>query len=418
MKAGMLTRRRIVMILVVAALLLSWPAAWVGWKLWRRSQNYYRPVPVIAGADKPGVLTTGPSPKMPAESVLAEVPGVKVETVASGLQIVWDICFLPDGRMLFTERPGRIRVIKGQGSKPEDYAEVATVLGGESGLMGIAAHPKFPAEPYIYVMCTARKKGGGVNRISRLTDSGGRGIKEEVLIDDIPASRNHDGGAIEFGPDGMLYIGTGDANVPAIAQDLAQLCGKVLRITPDGKAPADNPFPGSVVWAYGFRNISGLCFHPVTGELWAASHGPSSDKPGEPKHMDSVYVVRKGGNHGWPMHLGVSSDDVFASPVLFWPNEAIPPGGMMFYSGSLFPRFKGNLFMTSLKSELMHRVEVGESNSIGSIERWWPRKWGRLRAIAQGPDGAIYLGTSNRDGRTDGNYPGSDYIYRVVPHGG
>jgi quinoprotein glucose dehydrogenase len=216
----------------------------------------------------------------------------------------------------------------------------------------------------------------------------------------------------------MLYIGTGDANIPPIAQDLTHPNGKVLRITPDGKVPADNPFPGSPVWAYGFRNISGLSFHPETGELWAASHGPSSNLPGEPKYMDSVFVVRKGANHGWPLHLGTSPDGKFVSPLLFWPNEPIPPGGTLFYTGAAFPRFKGNLFMTSLRSELLHRVDVAPGNDVRALERWWPQKYGRLRAIAQGPDGAIYVGTSNRDGRTDRNYPGSDFIYRLMPDGG
>ena len=281
--------------------------------------------------------------------------------------------------------------------------------------MGVTLHPQFPQQPFVYLMYTGRKRGGGGNRVSRFTDSGGRGRSEQILLDDIPSARNHDGGALEFGPDGMLYVGTGDANVPYIAQDLAHPNGKVLRITPDGQIPPDNPFPGSAVWAYGFRNVSGLSFHPDTGQLWAASQGPTSAVPGEPKYMDSVYVVRKGGNHGWPIHLGVSADDKFVSPILFWPNEAVPPGGAIFYTGSQFPQFRGNYFMTSLKSELMHRVDVGAAGEVKAMERWWPQKFGRRRAIAQGPDGAIYVGTSNRDGRTPREYPGSDFIYRLVP---
>jgi quinoprotein glucose dehydrogenase len=417
-KLSVLRNKWVIAAVAVVVLVGIAGGAWVGRKLWIRWQNYYRPAPVVAGSNQPILPTTGPAPAMPPETPYAdEVPGVRVETVASGLTIVWDICFAPDGRMFVTERPGRVRVIRPGETTPRPYADVATVLGGESGLMGLALHPRFPEQPYVYVMYTARKRGGGVNRVSRLTDRAGEGVDERVLLDDIPASRNHDGGALEFGPDGMLYVGTGDASVPHIAQDLGHPNGKILRITPDGQVPPDNPFPGSPIWAYGFRNVSGLAFQPTTGELWAASHGPSSDLPGEPKYMDSVYVVRKGGNHGWPLHLGVSDDGRFVSPVLFWPSEPIPPGGLLIYTATAFPQFTGNLFMTSLKSELMHRVTVGESNRIDAIERWWPQKYGRLRAIAQGPDGAIYVGTSNQDKRTDRNYPGSDYIYRLVPPG-
>ena len=411
-----LRSRRVLPVVLALGVAAALPVGgWVGWKLWRRSQNYHRPPPTVAGSDRPVVLTTGPAPQMPQEITHAEAPGVRVETVLSGLEIVWDIAFAPDGRMFFTERRGRVRVLRPGESQPSVFCEVATVLGGESGLMGLALHPRFPQEPYVYVMYTARKRGGGVNRVSRFTDDNGRGRDERVLLDDIASARNHDGGALEFGPDGMLYVATGDASIPAIAQDMTHPNGKILRVAPDGAVPADNPFPGSAVWAYGFRNVSGLAFHPQTGELWAASHGPSSDQPNEPKDMDSVYVVKRGGNHGWPLHLGVSASGQFVSPVLFWPNEPIPPGGAIFYTGDLFPQFKGNFFLTSLRSEMMHRVEVEGAAGVRAIERWWPRKYGRLRALAQGPDGAIYVGTTNRDGRTDRQYPGSDFIYRLTP---
>ena len=413
------TRRfRLLVLLFVAAVFAAGAGSWVGWKLWRRSQNYHRPPPQIAGSDQPVALTTGPAPPMPAEVIHRDdVPGVRVDVVASGLEIIWDIAFAPDGRMFFTERRGRIRVLYpgSPDAQPRLFAEVATVLGGESGLMGLALHPRFPQEPYVYVMYTARKRGGGVNRVSRFTEVAGRGRDERVLLDDIPSARNHDGGALTFGPDGMLYVATGDAQIPHIAQDLSHPNGKILRIAPDGSVPPGNPFPNSNVWAYGFRNVSGLSFRPQTDELWAASHGPSSPEPNEPKYMDSVYVVRRGGNHGWPMHLGVSASGQFVSPVLFWPNEPIPPGGTMFYTGELFPQFKGSFFMSSLRSELMHRVEVSEAGEVRAIERWWPQKYGRLRAIAQAPDGSIYIGTSNRDGRTPREYPGSDFIYRLTP---
>jgi quinoprotein glucose dehydrogenase len=351
---------------------------------------------------------------MPAQIVRDDVPEVAVTEVARGLRIVWSLRWSPDGRLFIGERPGRLSVLHPGASEPVTYANLPTALGGESGLMGIALHPQFPAQPYVYVMYTARKLSGGVNRISRFVDTGAGLEHEQVLIDDIPASRNHDGGALEFGPDGMLYVGTGDANAAMLAQDVASPNGKVLRIAPDGSIPAGNPFPGSPVWAYGFRNVSGLAFHPETGELWAASHGPSGVAADEPKHMDSVYVVRKGGNHGWPHRLGVSDDEAaMASPVLFYADYQVPPGGMVFYRGA--GELHHNLFVTSLRGQELHRVGVEDGTRIARIERWWHNRFGRLRAIAEGPDGSLYVGTSNRDLRVDGDYPESDLIYRLTP---
>ena len=308
-------RKHYLILVAAVTLLVAVGAAGVGYKLWRRSQNRLKPPPTsLLTAPTLGI---GELPGLPPASVLADVPDVTVSEVARELRIVWSLRWAPDGRLFITERRGRLLVLKPGAAKPEVYARLSTALGGESGLMGLALHPDFPRQPFIYVMYTARKSGGGVNRVSRLRDTPAGGDDETVLIDDIPASRNHDGGALEFGPDGMLYVGTGDANVPGLAQELDKPNGRILRVRPDGSIPPDNPFPNSAVWAYGFRNVSGLAFHPTSGELWAASHGPSAVEPEEPKHMDSVYIVRKGANHGWPLHLGVSADPAYVSPIIF-----------------------------------------------------------------------------------------------------
>jgi quinoprotein glucose dehydrogenase len=353
---------------------------------------------------------------MPAMTRREAIPEVEITEVARNLEIVWSLRASPDGRLFAAERPGRLLVLKPGSRTPIVYARFATALGGESGLMGIALHPRFPQQPWVYVMYTARKPGGGVNRVSRIADTGYAGGEEHILLDDIPAARNHDGGALEFGPDGMLYVGTGDAAKPGLAQDLGQLNGKILRVTPDGRIPSDNPIPGSPIWAYGFRNVSGLAFHPSTGDLWAASHGPSATDPMKPKHMDSVYRVAKGRNHGWPSHLGVSADDQIVSPVIFFPNRTVPPGGLAFYPVKGSP-FTNSLFMTALRAQELHRYDMTDGRTIDRMERWWPDRFGRLRAITVAADGAIYIGTSNADGRAVGDYPALDFIYRLTPAG-
>ncbi len=396
--------------IVSLAAVCAGSTAYAGYKGVKRFQNRLRPPPVTATGD-PSVVAVGPSPSMPADLVRHDVSDVRVTEVARGLQIVWALRVASDGRLFITERRGRVLVLNPGAPEATPYTILPTALGGESGLMGMALHPRFPSQPYIYVMYTARTLTGGVNRVSRLVAGRDGAGDELVLVDDIPASRNHDGGALEFGPDGMLYVGTGDASIPAFAQDLSRLNGKILRIAPDGAVPADNPFPGSPVWAYGFRNVSGLAFHPDTGALWAATHGPSSVAPGEPKHMDSVYVVRRGANHGWPLHLGGAATEEIVSPAIFYPHRAVPPGGLTFVSAA--GPWRANLFMSGLRSQEMVRHVIEGVSRVAAVERWWPDRYGRIRAVTAAPDGSLYFGTSNRDGRAHGSYPSFDSVYRV-----
>lgn len=275
-----------------------------------------------------GGPAVGGAPPMPEVQVLPEIPGVRVEEVARNLDIVWGIAFSGDGRMFFTERPGRIRVLRPGRSSPEVYADLTDVADeGEGGLMGLALHPEFPRQPWIYVMYTTRAGGRSINRVSRIRDRAGTAEAPQTLVDDIPAAMNHDGGAVAFGPDGMLYAGTGDAANPPLAQEKDGLAGKILRLTPDGKPAPGNPFPGSPVYAYGFRNVTGLAWHPVTGDLWAASHGPSGEFTGL-FGRDTVYIVKKGGNHGWPLVSGATTQPGIESPVLLFIDPAVPPGGL------------------------------------------------------------------------------------------
>jgi len=360
---------------------------------------------------------------MPEERRVPSPPGLRVETVAAGLEVVWAMAFTPDGRMLFTERPGRIRVMDAGGRlDPRPWKVVEDVRRrGEGGLMGLALHPDFPAEPWVYVMYTANSPGGAVNRVSRIRETGGRGGTEEVILDGLPAGSNHNGGRIRFGPDGLLYIGAGEIWERARAQDLEDPAGSVLRIAPDGSIPADNPFRGSPIFSYGHRNVQGITWHPRTGALFTAEHGPSGEWAGVGGN-DEINITEKGKNYGWPLAVGAPGVPGLEDPLLVWP-RGTPPGDLLFYDGDLLTDLTGDLFFTSLRAEALLRIRLQDPDDphrVTAIERWWisaegSSTYGRLRGLAVGPDGALYVGTSNRGrGRPR---DGDDKILKIVPAG-
>jgi len=211
------------------------------------------------------------------EVFLPEGANVRVEVWIDDLDIPWSLVFLPDRRALVSERSGKIRLIRNGKLEKKPYAEPEVFHYGEGGLMGLALHPEFPKEPYIYFMHTYRENGIVYNRIVRLRDLGNRGVIDRVIIDEIPGGKNHNGGRIAFGPDGMLYVATGETFKAQLAQDLGSLAGKILRLTPEGEIPEDNPFPGSSVYSYGHRNPQGLAWHPMTQDLFVSEHGPSGE---------------------------------------------------------------------------------------------------------------------------------------------
>lgn len=341
---------------------------------------------------------------------------VAVEVWVENLDTPWSLVFLPDGRALVSERPGRIRLIaRGRlGETPYATRDVARI--GEAGLMGLAVHPAFPQEPYLYAMETYAKGGTLWNRVVRFRDHGERGSFDRVILDSIPGGRFHDGGRIAFGPDGMLYITTGENFNATLAQDRSSLAGKILRITPEGRIPADNPFRNSPVYSYGHRNPQGLAWQPGTGRLFASEHGPS----GEFGHFahDEINEIVKGGNYGWPAVIGAPGMS-YLDPLACW-KETTPPAGMTFYTGNRLSHLKGDLFVATLRSRALLRLRFAEGGAkISRIERWFARdfktgKYGRLRDIVTGPDGALYFTSSNRDGRGK-PLPGDDKIYRIVP---
>jgi glucose/arabinose dehydrogenase len=362
-----------------------------------------------SGLDDPIV---GGIPQKVNDEFIPDPADYNVETWIEGLEIPWSLVFLPDGRALITERAGRIRVIRNGTLESAPYKTVNGVEHiGEGGLMGLAAHPDFTSEPYLYIMYTYRDGGTLYNRVDRYIDRGTTADFDKIIVEKIPGHRVHDGGRILFGPDKMLYICTGDIWRAEIAQDMNSLGGKILRYTPDGEIPPDNPFPGSPVYSLGHRNPQGLAWHPETGSLFSSEHGPSGEFG--LRDRDIINVIEKGGNYGWPLVVGDANVEPYIDPIIMWP-RATPPSGMTFWNG--------NLYVATLGSEALVRITVepaGNTFNVTSIDRLFAQDWrsgvyGRLRDAVVGPDNALYILTNNRDGRGTAR-SGDDKILRLTP---
>lgn len=339
-----------------------------------------------------------------------------IEEVASGLNVPWSIVFTDSNRMLITERPGNIRVIKNGVLKNEPlhhFAEVVSRAGDEEGLMGLAVDPDYEKNKFIYTSLAYQNNGGIWVKVVRFTDERNTLSNEFTVIKDIPADTNHAGNRIKFGPDGKLYITTGDATDKELAQDLKSLAGKILRINSDGSIPSDNPFPDSPVWSYGHRNPQGISWHPETDKLYSSEHGPSVFDG--PAGGDEVNYIIKGGNYGWPLVSHEKKKEGTIAPlVVFTPAEA--PADILVYSGKTIPQWKNNLFFGALKGSGIMRLVLDENNpdKISLMEKLPEVKFGRIREVMEGADSNIYFSTSNRDGRGTVR-EGDDHIYRIRP---
>ena len=362
--------------------------------------------------------TAGDKPQQIGDIFLLEGDAIEVREWVKNLEIPWSLLFLPDGRALVTERPGRIRLIKDARLQEEPYATIDVAHVGEGGLMGLALHPEFPKKPYIYVMHTYKIDGELRNRVIRLKDEGLRGVFDRVIIEDIPGGKFHNGGRIAFGPDGMLFIATGETFHAELAQNLKSLGGKILRITPEGNIPEDNPFKGSPIYSYGHRNPQGLAWHPFTGDLFESEHGPSGEF-GRFAH-DEINVIKKGGNYGWPAVIGAARLKQYTDPLIVW-EKTTPPSGITFYKGELLKHLRGDLFVATLRSESLIRIRLQKNDGykVTKIERWFANdysdgKYGRIRDVVEGPDAALYFLTNNRDGRGTPR-AGDDKIFIITP---
>jgi aldose sugar dehydrogenase len=326
---------------------------------------------------------------------------VRVEEVASGLETPWGIVFLPDGSLMVSEREGRIRLVKNGQLQAAPLTQIPAVDQGEGGLLGLALHPNFAQNRWFYVYYTTLKNGDRVNRVERwqMAEDQQSAESDRVIIDNIPVAQYHNGGRIRFGPDGMLYVGTGDARQPDLSQNPSSLAGKILRLTPQGEVPADNPSPGNPVYISGIRNTQGFDWLDAS-TLWVTDHGPSGELG--LSGLDEVSLAKAGDNLGWPRITGCDRQDDLIQPVLSWRNAA-PPGGAAVYTGTAIPEWRGSLLIGTLRSTHLQRVAL---NAYGQLERHEvylqgeaPEGYGRLREVVMGTDNQLYVTTSNCDGR-------------------
>ena len=336
-----------------------------------------------------------------------------IELVAENLYVPWSIVFTDSSRMLFTERSGNLRVILNGvlEEKPlKVFEEVSSE--GEEGLMGLALDPEYKNNKLIFVSYAYLKNNEMKVKVLRYKDNGNELTEEKLIIDNLPAERYHAGCRLKFGPDNKLYITTGDAGEKELAQNINTLYGKILRINSDGSIPSDNPYSGNPVWSYGHRNAQGIDWYPGTEIMFSTEHGPSGfDGPGG---GDEVNIIVKGGNYGWPLVSHKNSMDGMISPVLEF-TPAIAPASGMFYKSDSILQFKNNYFFGCLRGSGIMRVITDKSDpeKVISFGKMDDVNFGRIREIAEGPDGAIYFSTSNRDGRGKIR-EGDDKIYRII----
>src|SRR3989344_5100863 len=337
---------------------------------------------------------------------------LKLEVFVSNLYVPWSLAFTGEKRLLVAERNGKIRVIENGRLLEMPLFTFGNIYDQEeAGLMGLTVDPKYPENKYIYASYAYNSNGKPRIKIVRLVDNGTTAVVDKVLIDNILAAPYHDGSRIKFGPDGKLYVTTGEATQADLAADLLSKNGKILRLNSDGTIPDDNPFPNSPIFSYGHRNPQGIAWSD-SGQLWETEHGPSGfDGPGG---GDEINLIKAGKNYGWPKaHHEIKLAGTEYPKLLFTP--AIAPAGAMFYSGKLFPEFKNNLFFTGLRGEGVWRAVISETDpeTIASFEKLGAITVGRVRVIIEGPDGAIYFSTSNRDGRGSLR-EGDDKIYKIT----
>lgn len=325
----------------------------------------------------------------------------KPEIVAQDLNVPWEIVFLPDStgdfsenlEFLITQRNGTLVRI---GDDRKMYTVPGVKEMGEGGLLGLTLHPNFHENGFLYVYFTTNS-GNKVVRYS-LTESNLENPK--VVVQHIPEASNHNGGRIAFGPDGFLYITTGDSQNESLAQDINSLAGKILRVIDDGQIPSDNPF-GNAVYSYGHRNVQGMTWDE-DGRLWATEHGRSGLRSG----LDELNLIKKGANYGWPVIQGDEIRENMERPVIHsGGSDTWAPSGITYYDNSLF--------FTGLRGQGLYQAKLDESGErISKLVKHFDGEFGRIRTVSLGPDGYFYILTNNTDGRGSPR-DGDDKLIRI-----
>jgi aldose sugar dehydrogenase len=335
---------------------------------------------------------------------------LKPVVVAKGLDHPWGLAFLPDGRLLVTERPGRMRIVERDGSLNEPLAGLPPVVAaGQGGLLDVVLHPQFASNQLVYWSFSEAGEGGAGTAVARGKLDGKRLADVQVIFRQQPkvSGGNHFGSRLVWARDGRLFVGLGDRFTHKDdAQTLDNHMGKVVRIEADGKAPADNPFVARAgakaeIWSYGHRNIQGAALHPTSGELWTVEHGPQGG--------DELNVPAAGANHGWPVITygrnygtgtkigdGTERADV-APPLRYW-IPSIAPSGMAFLTSDRYPGWKGNLFVGALRGSHLARLEL-DGRKVVKEEQLLAERNERIRDVRQGPDGWLYVLTDSPDGQ-------------------
>jgi glucose/arabinose dehydrogenase len=327
---------------------------------------------------------------------------VERSVIATNLEVPWGFAFLPNGDALFTERDsGRLLRMDSSG----DVQEVQTLPTrgyGEGGSLGLAVPPDYERDGYVYAYYTTEED----NRVVRLR----LGEEPEPILTGIPFNSYHDGGRISFGPDGMLYVATGDAGDPSNSQDRSSLGGKILRLTPDGGVPEDNPFPDSPVYSYGHRNVEGLAWDEG-GQLYASEFGQDA--------FDEVNRIEPGENYGWPEVEGEGGEDLgYVDPITTWPTSEASPSGAAILKNGAIPQWEGDLFVAALRGQRLWRLELGPDGGVTGREELLKDEVGRIRNVVQAPDGSLWVTTSNLDGYGSPVSEEDDRILRLAPAGG
>jgi glucose/arabinose dehydrogenase len=337
--------------------------------------------------------TTDPEPtESPSR---ATVPTV-TETVTTGLTSPWGLAFLPNGDALVSERDtGLIKRVAGDGSRVTRVGEIPEAdPSSEGGLLGLAVHPEYPDEPWVYAYYSTDVD----NRVVRMRYEGGSLGPQQLLLDGIAVAEIHNGGRLAFGPDGLLYVTTGDGSEGDRSQDRTSLNGKILRLDPDGSPAEGNPFGDqNPVFSYGHRNVQGITWDDA-GNLFASEFGQNT--------WDELNHIQAGDNFGWPAVEGkVGDDSGYVDPIVQWATEEASPSGITWAAGSVW--------MTGLRGERLWQVEVTENGSVsGDPQAYLTGEYGRLRTVERAPDGSLWLTTSNTDGRATPN-EGDDRILRL-----